>query len=94
MLTALPITTTTALLPPAHALIPTQTTRTQLNSSTLLPPPRAWAGIAPTPLQVLSKRLAYLASVGLLQQQEPEASQLMVTAAQPLPDELLTIVQV
>jgi hypothetical protein len=35
-----------------------------------------------------------LAAVGLLQQEQPESSQLMVTASNTLPDELLTIVQV
>jgi hypothetical protein len=47
-----------------------------------------------SPYQVLSERVQHLASVGLLQQQQPEGSQLMVTAANTLPDELLTIVQV
>lgn len=44
--------------------------------------------------QVLAARVQHLASVGLLQQQQPEGSQLMVTAANTLPDELLTIIQV
>lgn len=45
-------------------------------------------------LQIVSKRMSHLASLGLLQQQQPEESQLLVTAANALPDELLTIVQV
>lgn len=45
-------------------------------------------------LQVLSKRLQHLAAAGLLQREKPEASQLMVTASNTLPDQLLTIIQV
>lgn len=44
--------------------------------------------------QVLSKRLQHLASAGLLQREKPECSQLMVTASNTLPDQLLTIIQV
>jgi hypothetical protein len=54
----------------------------------------ATPGTAHVCRQVLSARVQHLASVGLLQQQQPEGSQLMVTAANTLPDELLTIVQV
>jgi hypothetical protein len=45
-------------------------------------------------LQLLASKLSLLASSGLLQQQQPQDSQLLLTAAAPLPDELLTIVQV
>lgn len=50
--------------------------------------------LLPLPLQLLASKLSLLASVGLLQQQQPEDSQLLLTGASPVPNELLTIVQV
>jgi len=58
-------------------------------------PPTYVHSVHSTPfLQVLSKRLQHLASAGLLQREKPECSQLMVTASNTLPDQLLTIIQV
>jgi hypothetical protein len=42
----------------------------------------------------MSARLAHLAAAGLLQAQRPQDSQLLLAAGDPLPDQLLTIVQV
>lgn len=44
--------------------------------------------------KVLAGRLAHLAGAGLLRVQAPESSELLLTAADPLPDTLLTILQV
>jgi hypothetical protein len=75
---ALPI----AAPPPPRPLVP----------PSILPP--YCAAVCVVCRQALSKRLSHLSSVGLLRQHQPESSQLMVTAANTLPDELLTMVQV
>jgi len=45
-------------------------------------------------LQLQAAELQHLAAAGLLQRDDPSSSQLVLAAATPLPDELLTIVQV